>query len=993
MKTFDVPFRSLCVSAMLLGVSCAFAQTPVDLSGIVYDQDNKPRVGVIVSLAADLLDTTGADGKWTIQGQIVPVKQTVVRSANLRWLGGDLVTQFDAPILVSADLFDAAGRRLANLPARMVLPGTQSVRLNLPAASGARWLRVRTGSTSTVLSAHSGVQAPSIALPAGLSRASGIVDQILSYSFQGQIVTEDQLPSLIQSGLLKWIQDYRVSAPITLDPRVKVDSVWAWFKGGSMAQPIRARMACDTINQLISGRVYTVKSQDPAAVYAFRTWINVYGNGNRLTAISDTIGFTTLFGDIAWTRGFSLGNAFPDGSIISADSVEAGNGLNLSLRLAYLDTASHRVKDSVIKAEWDLADGLGWRVSASLSPVATAKWNTAGIDTVKLRVMDKDSNVAVITKAIKVVNSGSALRLTSGPTDTTITPSDTVSFQLYARDTSGVAKVIWNYGDGKFDTTKTGSVHASKHAYPGPSVVLAGNDSTFALIVTVIDSLGGSTAQKLSSVKVSNVVLTGNVTGPNTGLVSTAYPFAVTVVPAGKKIAHAEWDLGDGQGWRTGSAMGYLAKWLKLGTYTVKVRLTDKDSNTVTLTAAAMVVTNPKAAISIVSITDPNLAFSTGMDTVITPSDTVTFMLTVSDPNGVAKVLWDFGDGKFDSTPAGSAQSIKHVYPDTSLVKADSYIWKTFIVSLKVIDSLGDTSIITRVANILQVNISPRIKITGALSGVADSVLSFGRSITTATTPTYYSKIVRHEWSTDGVTFGIGPADTLLRLPHLPTSNFMVYARVIDEDGNASKVDSICVIVYGQFIDSRDNQTYKYIKIGSQTWMAQNLNYNAIGSIWWDNLIQNDSSQALFGRQYSRASALGLPDSCNRVTTCDASIPQYAQGVCPSGWRVPRDTDWVMLATSVEVDPRVGSGKAGKFLKSRSGWLNSGGDIFGFRAVMDPSGFAVGRAGNWITKNRTTEPLSVFYPRTASISNSGDALWVGNAANSYSALRCIQGQP
>jgi hypothetical protein len=505
MKTFDVPFRSLCVSAMLLGVSGAFAQTPVDLSGIVYDQDNKPRVGVIVSLATDLVDTTGADGKWTIQGQIVPVKQAVVRSANLRWLGGDLVTQFDAPILVSADLFDAAGRRLANLPARMVLSGTQSIPLNLPAASGARWLRVRTGNTSTVLSAHSGVQAPSIALPAGLARASGIVDQILSYSFQGQIVTEDQLPSLIQSGLLKWIQDYRVSAPIALDTRVKVDSVWAWFKGGSMAKPIRARMACDTINQLISGRVYTVKSQDAAAVYAFRTWINVYGNGNRLTAVSDTIGFTTLFGDIAWTRGFSLGNAFPDGSILSTDSVEAGNGLNLSLRLAYLDTANHRVKDSVIKAEWDLADGMGWRASASLPPVAVAKWNASGFDTVKLRVMDADSNVAIITKAIKVVNSGSALRLTSGPADTVITPSDTVSFQLFVRDTSGVARVIWSYGDGKVDTTKTGSVHAVKHGYPGPSVVVVGKDSTFSLTVTVIDSLGGSTTQKLSGVKVSYI--------------------------------------------------------------------------------------------------------------------------------------------------------------------------------------------------------------------------------------------------------------------------------------------------------------------------------------------------------------------------------------------------------------------------------------------------------------------------------------------------------
>ena len=126
--TFPLMTKTLSILTLFLGLPIAFAQTPVDLSGTVYDQDSKPRPGVIVRVSgADLADTTDAAGQWSIQGLMVAVRPKMAHSNDLRWLGRSLVTQFEVPTLISADLFDASGRRLALLPSRIVLPGVQSI--------------------------------------------------------------------------------------------------------------------------------------------------------------------------------------------------------------------------------------------------------------------------------------------------------------------------------------------------------------------------------------------------------------------------------------------------------------------------------------------------------------------------------------------------------------------------------------------------------------------------------------------------------------------------------------------------------------------------------------------------------------------------------------------------------------------------------------------------------------------------------------------------
>ena len=102
---------------------------------------------------------------------------------------------------------------------------------------------------------------------------------------------------------------------------------------------------------------------------------------------------------------------------------------------------------------------------------------------------------------------------------------------------------------------------------------------------------------------------------------------------------------------------------------------------------------------------------------------------------------------------------------------------------------------------------------------------------------------------------------------------------------------SIVAFAQGTFTDPRDKKKYKTVKIGDQTWMAQNLDYNANGSVCYGNKAANCTK---YGRLYDWATA---------------------KEACPSGWLLPDSVEWSFLLESVG-----GEDEAGKKLKAKSGW-------------------------------------------------------------------------
>jgi uncharacterized protein (TIGR02145 family) len=118
-----------------------------------------------------------------------------------------------------------------------------------------------------------------------------------------------------------------------------------------------------------------------------------------------------------------------------------------------------------------------------------------------------------------------------------------------------------------------------------------------------------------------------------------------------------------------------------------------------------------------------------------------------------------------------------------------------------------------------------------------------------------------------------------------------------------------------QLCDSRDGKKYVYVKIGDQTWMAENLNFNASGSVCYSN---NTANCTTYGRLYGWAAAMGLgsnynieqygTENCEDIDVSDGTLEYcspaifHYKGICPQGWHLPSRNEWAQLIDYVKSD-------------------------------------------------------------------------------------------
>jgi uncharacterized protein (TIGR02145 family) len=174
------------------------------------------------------------------------------------------------------------------------------------------------------------------------------------------------------------------------------------------------------------------------------------------------------------------------------------------------------------------------------------------------------------------------------------------------------------------------------------------------------------------------------------------------------------------------------------------------------------------------------------------------------------------------------------------------------------------------------------------------------------------------------------------------------------------------------FVDSRDGKKYKKVTIGTQIWMAENLNYEVDSSGCQSD---NPAKCEVYGRLYDWATALTA---------------------CPSGWHLPSKDEWDILINYVG-----GEETAAAKLKAANGWRNKGDgssgngtDEFGFSAL--PGGNRTndgeywnisGCAGQWWSASEFNEVLVYFLPIYCGYD---DLWWADGGKTWWKSVRCLQ---
>jgi uncharacterized protein (TIGR02145 family) len=173
------------------------------------------------------------------------------------------------------------------------------------------------------------------------------------------------------------------------------------------------------------------------------------------------------------------------------------------------------------------------------------------------------------------------------------------------------------------------------------------------------------------------------------------------------------------------------------------------------------------------------------------------------------------------------------------------------------------------------------------------------------------------------------------------------------------------------YLDERDGTAYKTVKIGSQVWMADNMNYAYEGP---EAVFSNNTGLAdIFGRLY-----------CWEV----------AVEVCPDGWHLPTEEDWLVLSRHLG-----GEKVAGGSMKNMSPyWVSlheEASNESGFSAL--PGGYLekpkdasypfMGEMGFfWSTRERSRTEAWFYY-----VKYDNTLLKAGNGKKEFGmSVRCLQ---
>lgn len=182
-------------------------------------------------------------------------------------------------------------------------------------------------------------------------------------------------------------------------------------------------------------------------------------------------------------------------------------------------------------------------------------------------------------------------------------------------------------------------------------------------------------------------------------------------------------------------------------------------------------------------------------------------------------------------------------------------------------------SVITKIFSILIVFLSFQINIFSQKIISNKSMVSYEND-----------SVILHS-QTDGGTIQWQVSDDKITWTDLPGENDEFLSLHIDSSAYfRAKIDkNDCpffsdTILVAEIFDERTSQHYDAVKIGSYTWMAENLDFYTPSGSWY--YADDSLTHSKFGRLYNW---------------------ETAQTVCPSGWHLPSDDEWMDLEEAIGI--------------------------------------------------------------------------------------------
>ena len=273
-------------------------------------------------------------------------------------------------------------------------------------------------------------------------------------------------------------------------------------------------------------------------------------------------------------------------------------------------------------------------------------------------------------------------------------------------------------------------------------------------------------------------------------------------------------------------------------------------------------------------------------------------------------------------------------------------------------------------------NIASSIATCGGIATSENGLPILERGVCWGTTP---SPTIAGDHTSDGSgtgnftsnLFGLSPNTTYYVRAYISSNAGTAYG---NELSFTTSLDAsfVCGV---STISDYDGNNYNTVQIGNQCWMKENMRTTHYANGTAITQGTSSSSSNTIGYYYNPESSTPYGYHYNWPATKGPSyLSANSQGVCPSGWHVPSDEEWVLLIQYVRNQNQYVCGidkrNIAKSLAASTGWssdtshdncivgnLPGNNNATGFSALPGPSGCAV----FWSSTESTITDKTITY--------------------------------